>query len=134
MSRQLAQRAEQFVLVRVGLLLQLLEAIAGHFFGTKLFQLDAVVIPVEFLAQVADPPHQLALPGVPHRKTLPALEYQFTHAARFRGFHPTERLGRGDFSIGRTEIQGQQRFIDLQTVLHEGNLQFVATQVAAERL
>src|SRR3989440_3045800 len=79
--RKLAQSSHQLFLLRLSLFLQTPESLVGLFFGTKLLELDAVVVPVEFLAQVSDSADKIALPRFTQRKTLSALKYHFDHAA-----------------------------------------------------
>src|SRR5207253_3886447 len=45
--RKLAQSSHQLFLLQLSLFLQTPESLVGLFFGTKLFELDAVVVPVE---------------------------------------------------------------------------------------
>src|SRR6267143_2684197 len=54
LSRKLTQRLQQLFLVGMRFLLQIVEPLVNFFLGAELFELDTVVIPVEFLAQVSD--------------------------------------------------------------------------------
>src|SRR5713101_1938495 len=92
MRWQLAQSSQKLLLLQLSFFLQTLKSLMGFFFGTKLLKLDAVVVPIEFLAQVPDSADKTALTCFPQRKTLPALKYHFDHAARFRCFHAGKRF------------------------------------------
>ena len=52
--REFAQSPQQFLFMRLGFFLEGFEPLVGFFYGTQLFKLDAVVIPVEFLAKIPD--------------------------------------------------------------------------------
>ena len=86
MCGEFSQRSQQLVFVGQSLFLQLLQASGGAFFGTELLEFDAVVIPIQLLAQITNPPHKLALTCFSQRQALAALKNHFGHAAGFCSF------------------------------------------------
>jgi hypothetical protein len=102
--------------MQLSLFLQTPESLVSFFFRAKLFELDAVVIPVELLAQISDSTDKIALSRFSQRKTLSALKYHLDHAARFRGFHAGERFFGGVLCSVSLNVQIHQRFVDLHSV------------------
>ena len=128
---KLAKGSKKFFLVALGLFLQGIEAVAGFFLRAELLEFDAVVIPVEFLAEIPDAADKIALAGLAQGEALAALKNHFDHAAGFRGLHPGERiLGCGVRTIaGKEEIQ--ERFINLHPVFEKRDFELFAMQAAA---
>src|SRR6267143_1440069 len=134
LRRKLTQRFQQLFLVSMRFLLQIVEPLVNLFLGAELFELDTVVIPVEFLAQVSDLADEITLARLSQGKTLPALKDHFDHAARFGSFNTGQRFfGRGVRS-GFGYVQIHKRFVDLHSVLDKGDFQLFALQSAAQRL
>src|SRR5437879_12584555 len=100
--------------------LEIWEPLANLALGAELLELDTVVIPVEFLAQVPDFADAITLARLSQGKTLPALKDHFDHAARFGGFNAGQRfLGRGvRSSFGYVHIH--ESFVDLHPITAKG--------------
>ncbi len=90
--RQFPKRSQQLILVGYRFFVQLLQAFGRVVLGPQLLQLDAVVIPVQFFPQIANSPHQFALPGISHWQALAALKNHFGHAAGFGGLDAVKGL------------------------------------------
>ena len=93
MGGQFAKGAQKFVFVGEGFFLELLEAFGGSVFGAELLEFDAVVIPVQFFAEIANSADEFALACVAERQALAALENHFGHAAGFCGFDAGKGFG-----------------------------------------
>src|SRR5258708_30109348 len=102
--------------MQLSLLLQTLDPLAGLFFRTKLLELDAVIVPVEFLAQVSDSADKIALPRFSQWKTLAALKNHFDHAARFCRFHAGECFFGGALCSISSDVQIHESFVNLRSV------------------
>src|SRR5689334_10381104 len=92
--------------------LKIFELLSGLRFRPQLFQFNAVVVPIEFLTQIPDPPDQVTLPHFPERKALSALENHFDHVARLRGFDAGKSFLSGSPRIVTTEVETDERLID----------------------
>src|SRR5712692_400330 len=130
--RQFAQSSHKLFFMRLSLCLQTLESLAGFFFGTKLLKFDAVVVPIEFLAQIPDSADKIALTRFTQGKTLPALKYHFDHAARFGGFHAGEGFFLGSVCSIPRNVQIHKRFVDLHSVFDKRYFQLFCLQSAAQ--
>lgn len=133
MGGEFAQSAQEFIFLRESFFLELLEALDGSLFRTELFEFDAVVIPIEFFAEVANSADQFALAGIAERQALAALKNHFGHAAGFRSLDAGESFACGRWAGVAAEVQIDERFIDLQAIFDEGDLEFLGVQAAAER-
>src|SRR6266850_1185147 len=121
----------QVGLAQSRLLFELFDALLRTLFGTQLLALDQVVVPVKFLAKVADRSHQLALPGIGGAGDVHRLHEQI---------HQGAGLGLLDVAksfleaVGTVEAKVYQVFVDFQLVLEEGDFQFFSAQLAAHVL
>ena len=115
-------------------LAQALQALRRPLLRRHLLGLDAVVVPVQLLAEVVDAAEELALSRRAGRDGGGVAEEQLLQAAGLRLLHVGERLLPG--ARARLALQGQldQAFVDLELVLHERDLQLLAAQAAAQRL
>src|SRR5258708_7689585 len=111
--------------------LKIFELLAGLRFGPQLFEFNAVVIPIEFLTQIADPPDQVALTHFSEWKALSALENHFDHVARLCRFDAGKSLFVGSSVIAATKVKIHERLVNLHSVFYEGDFQFFAMQPAA---
>jgi len=118
--------------VLLSLALQLGEALLRQIFRAELLELNAVVIPIQLLAQITDLADQFALACFAHREALAALKNHFNHAARLRGFYAGKGLVDGDFAIFGIEVEVHKGFVDVHAIFDEGDFQFLTAEPGAQ--
>src|SRR5206468_10771342 len=108
------------------LALQPLEALRGAPLRLQLLRLDAVVVPGERFAEIADAPDELALAGAAGARGRGHPPDQVLEGARFRLLDVGERLLGAAAVRASAQRELDQALVDLQLVLHEGDLQLLA--------
>ncbi len=128
-SRCILDCAQQVGFAGSGLLLELVDAFVRALFRTQLFTFDQVVIPVQFLAEIADRSHQVALTRVGGGGNVHGLHQQIHQGAGFRLFDVSESLL---VAVGAAETEVDKVFVDFEFVLEESDFQLLAAQLAAD--
>ena len=113
------ERTHQVCFARTCLLLELFDPFLRAFFRPQLLALDQVVVPVEFLAEIANRSHQLALPRVGHAGNMHRVAQQIHEGTGFCLLDVAESFLK---AVGSAQAKVDQVLVDLQLVLEERDL------------
>ncbi len=102
------------------------------FFGAQLLGIDAMVIPIKLLAQIPDPPDELAMPGRAFHRSLCSSKNQLCETSRLCKLDVLECLSNARALYSARQAHFDEALVHLGFVLHERNLQFVLAQVGSQ--
>src|SRR5690348_2703200 len=130
--RNFAQNGKEFLFARLRVNPQIVEALSRIAARAQLFQLDAVLIPVQLFAKIANLVDEVALAGARLRKRMAALNEELHETARFRQLDIAESFFARNVLQFAVDAELDEPLVKLRPVFHEGNLELVAAQRAAE--